>query len=191
MKKLIVALIAATAAMSAAQAQTPQTQPRYYIGLGIATADHSYNVGGLNVTNKDGYGGNAKMFAGYELDQNWAAEIGYIDYSNAHFTYNASGVTGRGTSDGRAYYLAAKYQHPITEQFAVYGKLGIENSQRNLSDVDGFNQGKGNTSGYGSVGVQFNLTPQVGLVAEYERYGKSKDFGAKADAWTIGARYSF
>jgi OOP family OmpA-OmpF porin len=191
MKKLIVALIAATAAVSAAQAQTTQTQPRYYVGLGVASADHSYNVSGLNVTSKDGFSGNAKIFAGYELDQNWAAEVGYTDYKNAHFTYNANGVTGRGTSDGRSYYLAAKYQYPLNEQIAVYGKLGIENSQRNLSEVGAFSQGKGNTSGYGSVGVQYNFNPQVGLIAEYERYGKSKDFGAKADAWTIGARYTF
>jgi len=39
--------------------------------------------------------------------------------------------------------------------------------------------------------VQYNLNQQVALTAEYERYGKSKAFGAKADAWTVGARYSF
>jgi hypothetical protein len=39
--------------------------------------------------------------------------------------------------------------------------------------------------------LQYNLNQQVALTAEYERYGKSKDFGAKADVWTVGARYSF
>jgi hypothetical protein len=39
--------------------------------------------------------------------------------------------------------------------------------------------------------LQYNLNQQVALTVEYERYGKSKDFGAKADVWTVGARYSF
>jgi OOP family OmpA-OmpF porin len=72
----------------------------------------------------------------------------------------------------------------------VYGKLGLQHSERklesavlNLKDTD--------TGAYGAVGVQYNLNQQVALTAEYERYGKSKDIGAKADAWTVGARYSF
>jgi hypothetical protein len=31
----------------------------------------------------------------------------------------------------------------------------------------------------------------VALALAYERYGKSKDAGVKADAITVGARYSF
>ncbi|HEX8784772.1 MAG TPA: porin family protein [Telluria sp.] len=192
MKKLIVALIAATAAMSAAQAQTTQTSPRTYVGVGIASADHNYSsVNGLNVTDNDGYSGNAKIFGGYELNQNWGAEIGYTDFRNSNFNYNVAGVNGRGASDGSSYYLAGKYQYPINDQVAVYGKLGVERSLRYVKDVGAFDQSYNDTGAYASVGVQYNFTPQVGVVAEYERYGKEKDFGAKPDAWTIGARYSF
>ena len=63
MKKLIVALIAGAAAMSAAQAQTIQTQPRGYVGLGVATADHEdSSVGGLTNFDSDGYKASAKIF---------------------------------------------------------------------------------------------------------------------------------
>lgn len=191
MKKLVVALIAATAAISAAHAQTTQTEPHVYLGLGLASADHDYSVNGMNVTNSDGYSGNVKVFGGYEIDPIWGVEIGYIDFRNAGFNYNAAGVNGHGTSDGNAYYLAAKAQYPINEQFAVYGKLGVERSRRNLKDVGFFNQGDSDTGVYGSVGVQYKLTPQVGLLAEYERYGRTKAFGARPDVWTIGARYNF
>ena len=191
MKKLIVALIAATAAMSAAQAQTTQTQPRSYIGLGLASVDHDYSVGGLKVGDKDGYNGNVKVFGGYEFNPMWAAEAGYTDFRDSHFNYSAAGVNGRGTSKGYGYYVAGKATAPINDQFAVYGKLGVERSQRSLRDVGAFNRSSSDTGVYASVGLQYTVTPQVALTAEYERYGKEKAFGAKPDVWTLGARYSF
>jgi OOP family OmpA-OmpF porin len=191
MKKLIVALIATTAAIGAAQAQTTQTQPRAYVGVGIATADHvNSSVGGLNNVDSDGYKPSAKIFGGYEFDQNWGVEAGYTDLRNSDFNYSANGVNGTGRTKGNSYYVAGKYNYPVNDQFAVYGKLGLQHSERklesavlNLKDTD--------TGAYGAVGVQYNLNQQVALTAEYERYGKSKAFGAKADAWTVGARYSF
>jgi hypothetical protein len=36
------------------------------------------------------------------------------------------------------------------------------------------------TGAYGALGVQYKLNQQVALTAEYERYGKEKDIGAKA-----------
>ena len=192
MKKLIVALLAAGAAMSTAQAQMVQPAPRFYLGLALATADHSYSVDNIKVTSHDGYSGNIKFFGGYEIDPMFGLEIGYTDYRNAGFDYFAPGVpSGHGTSDGNSYYLAAKAQYPINNQFLVYGKLGAERSRRNLKEVGFFNQGDSADGLYVSLGLQYNLSPQIGLLAEYERYGKSKDFGAKADSWTIGARYSF
>lgn len=192
MKKLIAVLLAGGAVLSTAQAQTVQPASRFYLGLGLATADHSYSVDNIKVTSHDGYSGNVKFFGGYEVDPIFAVEIGYTDYRNAGFDYFAPGVaSGHGTSDGNSYYLAAKAQYPINNQFLAYAKVGPERSRRNLKEVGFFNQGESETHVYVSLGVQYNVTPAIGLLAEYERYGKSKDFGAKADSWTIAARYSF
>ncbi len=181
MKKLIVALLATTAAISAAQAQTT-TQPRAYVGVGVASADHEDSRG----LDSDGWKASGKLFGGYEFDQTWAAEVGYTDFRKA----DVSSATNRGDTKGYGYYVAAKATKPINDQFSVYGKLGVQHSQRelrttlvNLKDDD--------TGAYGALGVQYNLNPQVALTAEYERYGKSKDFGAKPDVLTVGARYSF
>lgn len=182
MNKLIVALLASFAAISAAQAQTTDTQPRAYVGVGVATADHE-DFGGLD---SDGYKASGKVFGGYEFNQTWGAEVGYTDFRKS----NVSSATNGGDTKGYGYYVAAKASKPINDQFSVYGKLGIEHSQRelrtslvNLKDDD--------TGAYGAVGLQYNINQNVALTAEYERYGKSKDFGAKPDVWTIGARYSF
>ena len=190
MKKLIVALIAGAAAMSAAQAQT--TQPRAYVGVGVATADHAdSSAGGLANYNSDGYKASAKIFGGYEFDQNWGVEAGYTDIRNSDFSYsNADGTTGGGHTKGYGYYVAGKYNVPVNDQFSVYGKLGLQHSERKL-ESPALNLKDTDTGAYGAVGLQYNINQQVALTAEYERYGKSKAFGAKADAWTVGARYSF
>lgn len=191
MKKLIVALIAGTAAIGAAQAQTTQTQPRAYVGVGVATADHeNSSVGGLTNVDSDGYKASGKIFGGYEFDQNWGVEAGYTDFRNSNFNYSVNGTNGSGTTKGSSYYVAGKYNMPVNDQFSVYGKLGLEHSERKLQSAD-LNLKDTDTGAYGAVGLQYNLNQQVALTAEYERYGKSKTVGAKADVWTVGARYSF
>jgi opacity protein-like surface antigen len=174
MKKLIVALIAGAAAISAAQAQTiSDTQPHAYVGVGAVSAKNiqsdDYKLGG-------------KIYGGYQLNQTWAAEAGYTDFGD-HDAAN-------GTTKGNSYYVAAKATMPINEQFSAYGKVGVERSERkfnsaalNLKDTD--------TGAYGALGVQYKLNQQVALTAEYERYGKEKDIGAKSNVWSLGANYSF
>lgn len=191
MKKLIVALIAGAAAMSAAQAQTTQTQPRAYIGVGVATADHeSSSNGGLNNVDSDGYKASGKIFGGYEFNQTWGVEAGYTDYRNSDFNYTSNGVAGSGSTKGYGSYIAAKGTLPINEQWSAYGKLGVEHSERKLESAALYRKDT-DTGAYGAVGLQYNINQQVALTAEYERYGKTKEYGAKADAITIGARYSF
>jgi opacity protein-like surface antigen len=173
MKKLIVALIAGAAAVSAAQAQSLNDQPHAYVGVGVNTAKNiqsdDYKLGG-------------KIYGGYQFNRTWAAEAGYSDFGD-HDVANA-------TTKGNAYYVAAKATMPINEQFSAYGKLGVERSERkynspllNVKDTD--------TGAYGALGVEYKLNQQVSLTAEYERYGKEQDIGAKSNVWTVGAHYNF
>lgn len=190
MKKLVIALIASTAAIGAAQAQ--DTAPRAYVGVGVASADHRYDIGGATNVNNDGYKASGKIFAGYEFDRTWGVEAGYTDFrkSDARFTYNGGATSA--SSDGRSFYVAGKAMAPLNEQVSVYGKLGAAHNKSTLSTSNAaLNRDHSKTELYGGVGLQYNLSQQVALTAEYERYGKKKDFGAKADVFTVGARYSF
>jgi OOP family OmpA-OmpF porin len=174
MKKLIVALIAGAAAMTAAQAQNFTTdQPHAYVGVGVASAKNIQS---------DDYKAGGKLYGGYEFNRTWAAEAGYTDFGD----HDAAG----GTTKGHGTYIAAKATAPVNDQFAVYGKVGVQHSERkfdsaalNLKDTD--------TGAYGALGVQYKLNQKVALTAEYERYGKEKDIGAKANVWTVGAHYNF
>jgi OOP family OmpA-OmpF porin len=180
MKKLIFALIASVAAVGAAQAQTANTAPKSYIGLGAATAD----------TN-DGYKTSAKIFGGYEFDQHWGVEAGYTDFRKSNLNSFENGKIYSANSDGYGTYVAGKYTAPINDQFSAYGKLGVAYSKRDFDSASGLSFSQHDTGAYAGVGVEYKLNQNVSLNAEYERYGKDKDFGAKADVWTAGVKYSF
>ncbi|MES2297412.1 MAG: outer membrane beta-barrel protein [Pseudomonadota bacterium] len=183
MKKLIFALIAAATAMSAAHAQTG------YVGLGITSVDHNYNVAGATNGSADGYKASGKIFGGIDIDKMWGVEAGYTDFRSSSFNYTLGGSSAHVESDGHAFYLAGKATAALNDQFGVFGKLGIAQTKSTLSGS--LSRSDSDTSGYGAIGAQYNLSKQVALSLEYERYGKSRDFGAKPDAWTVAARYNF
>ena len=190
MKKLFVAVIASVAAMSAAQAQ--QTAPRAYVGAGIATADHDYKISGATNVDTSGYKPSGKLFGGYDFNQTWGVEAGYTDFRKSRVSYTRNGVNGGGETKGESIYVAAKATMPVNERVSLYAKLGAARNKSELVAVNAAqNMSHSKTEAYGALGAQYALNQDVSLIAEYERYGKSKDFGAKADVWTVGAKYAF
>jgi opacity protein-like surface antigen len=172
MKKLLLALIATSAVAGAAQAQT--TTPHAYVGIGAATADNK---------STDDYHTNAKIYGGYEFDQNWGVEAGYTNFDKQDIP--GGNVKGSGT------YVAGKYSMPLGERFTGYGKLGVSYNERKYSGMVGGQVNNYDTGLYGGVGVEYKLNQNLALNAEYERYGKDKAFGAKADVYTVGLKYGF
>lgn len=190
MKKLIFALIAGAAAMTAAQAQT--AAPRAYVGVGVATAETNFSVPGSSNLSDPGYKASGKIFGGYEFDQMWGAEVGYTDFRKNSANYNIGTTAGSITSEGHSWYLAGKATMPINDQFAGFAKLGITRNKLDISSTTpGLSSSDSNTGAYGALGLEYKLNQNVSLTAEYERYGKSRDQGAKPDVWTVAAKYSF
>ena len=188
MKKLIFALIAGITVAGAAQAQAP----RSYVGVGVASADHDLRIGGLGNPGSDGYKASAKIFGGVELTPMFGVEAGYTHLSDADHTFTIGNTAGRATTDGSRSYLAGKATMPVSDAFSVYGKLGAGYSKVNLkSSTPLISRDDSKTELYGAIGGQFNLNEKVALTLEYERYGKKKDYGVKADAITAGAKFSF
>lgn len=187
MKKMIIALVAGLTAMGAAQAQT-----RPYVGLGVASADHDFRIGGAANVNSDGYKPSAKIFAGVELNPMFGVEAGHTDIREADHVFTIGAASAAATTEGRRSYLAGKATMPLNDAFAVYGKLGAGYSKvkvRSATPLVG--RSDSGTELYGALGGQLNLSESTALTLEYERYGKRKDYGVKADAITVGARYSF
>ena len=203
MRKLVLALLAGAGAcaLSPAQAQMfskPVQPSRYYVGLAAASADTDLRVPGIAKNGDTDWETSWKVFAGIDYDPWVGVEIGYTDTRGDDINYRVNGtansVNGRGTSRGYGTYLAAKarYAIPAYQQAEVYAKLGLEYSHRTLGGSPVFARTSEESTGvYGALGAQWNLTPQWGIVAEYERYGRKKHIGATANVLTVGARFNF
>lgn len=190
MKKLIFALIAGTATMAAAQAQSIDSL-RPYVGAGVSTVKSDYNLPASNVNNS-GWKGSGKVFGGVELNETLGVEAGYTDFRKSRATYTRNGVNGTAEADGYGAYLAGKATMPLNQQTALYGKLGVAHTKREMTaNTPGIARKVSDNAVYAGVGVQHAINEQVSLVAEYERYGKKADFGPKPDVLTIGAKYNF
>jgi OOP family OmpA-OmpF porin len=175
MKKLIIATIATAAVVGTAQAQN--TPGRGYVGASAVTAKNS---------TVDAHKADGKLFGGYQFDERLGVEAGW---TNHHETDFARGNL-RGSTEGYGTYVAAKYTVPVNQQVSAYGKLGISHSERKLNTNVG-NFKDDDTGGYAGVGVEYRLNQNASLVAEYERYGKTKDYGARANVWSAGLKYDF
>jgi OOP family OmpA-OmpF porin len=191
MKKLILAMVASIAAVGAAQAQTDGAYapyaagftPHAYVGVGAATAKNQLT---------DDYRVSPKIFGGYEYTPNWGVEAGYTRFGEE----NGSALVPNNQVapykvKGNSTYVAGKYQIPLGERFSGYGKVGVEHSER-TNEITGYNRWTDRDTGlYGGVGVQYDLNRNLAVTAEYERYGKDKSTGAKADMYTVGLKYGF
>jgi opacity protein-like surface antigen len=189
MKKLIFALIASATALGAAQAQNA---PAPYVGVGIATADHNYRIGGATVTDQDDWKAGAKIFGGVDFNQNWGVEAGYTRFGDADARYSIGAVPGTLSTKAHSIYVAGKGSVPVNEQLSVFGKLGVAHNKNEVrATLASLNRDDSKDEVYAGLGAQYNINKQVALTAEYERYGKKKDIGVKADVFTVAAKYSF
>jgi len=187
MKKLIIAVAATVAAAGAAQAQTNLMDanaysPRPYVGVAVSGAKNQA---------ADEWKASPKVFAGYDITQNWGVEAGYTHHGSEDYNTTRNATPVRASVKGSDSYLAAKYTVPVNERVSAYGKLGASYSERknDLSGVGRINDR--DTGVYGGIGVQYAVNQNVSVVGEYERYGKDKATGSKADAVNVGLKYGF
>jgi hypothetical protein len=186
MKKIIFAVLAGTTAM-AAFAQTPSG----YVGLGVASSDHDLKIGGVTNADPDGWQANGKIFGGMHINDTWALEAGYTNVREADHSFNIGNTRYNGTTEGRRSYLAGKATLPMNDKFSVFGKLGYGYSKVKYNSNAGVSGQDSDYGVYAGVGGAYALNEKTALTLEYERYGKSKDIGAKADAITAGVAYKF
>ena len=114
-----------------------------------------------------------KIFAGYQVNRNFAIEGSYVDYGE--FTARATvppGVLVTGSADATAFGVAGLGILPVSDRFSLFGKVGLL-----MTDIGATVSGGGVTVSESDdetglqfgVGVLFNFTNNIGIRAEWER----------------------
>lgn len=168
MKKLLLGITLALA-VTAAGAQGSN----FYAGGAIGQAHakstcDSFTGPGISCDDKDT---SWKVLGGYQVTPNFAAEVAYIDFGKVE----ARGPGGTISAKAHALELVGLGILPIADKFSLYGKFGVYHG---TVDVDvNTTTLRGNASDTSTdttfgFGAGFDITRQVTVRAEWQRYNK-------------------
>ncbi|HWM42885.1 MAG TPA: outer membrane beta-barrel protein [Burkholderiales bacterium] len=189
-------LVAAALALSATQASAQGG----YIGgsIGQSDIDDEITSGLINGSQSvDGKDTAWKIFGGFMFNRHFGLEVGYVDLGEVSYsgTTDAFGPI-EPVTDGKVEVwglnISAIGALPVTEQFSVFGKLGLFFWDAEANDTTGglpFSaQDDGADLSFG-VGLSYNFTRNLGVRAEWEMFQKVSD--ADASLVSVGLLWRF
>lgn len=167
--KAAIAVLGIAAATLGLPAAAQSDNPGFYVGANVGQSKLKNGCAGCD--DKDTAW---RFLGGYQLNRNFAAELGYTHLGEFGGTkVNALELVGVGL-------------FPINNQFGIYGKLGGHHSE---AKDGGSESGNGLTYG---AGLQFDLSPNLGLRGEWQRYDKLAGISdLKSDVLSLGAIWRF
>ncbi len=124
-----------------------------------------------------------KLFGGYQVNKNFAAEAGYVSTGTAKINgleFKATGFT-----------LAGVGMAPLNNQLSLFGTVGLFSWSADVT-VPGL--GSGSISGsdiFFGAGALYNVSRNLGIRFEYDSYKLGGDADTTVTALTIGAQYRF
>jgi OOP family OmpA-OmpF porin len=184
-KTTLAALLGAAALglSSAAAAQSMQQERGWYLGGSLGQMEADGDCPGIFTCDRKDSAW--KLFGGYRINRNLAAEAFYGNWGEISVSSGAVRATGEISSWG----LAGLGILPIGERFALFGKLGYAQTEQEVSatgpGVTLSNSDDGGEAIFG-FGATWNFTRNLGLRAEWERLEKSE-----VDIMSIGLQYRF
>ena len=184
----------------------------WYIGADVgqsaakldhARIDNALIGSGFTVTSIDdddrdlGY----KLFAGYQFNRNFALEGGYFDLGEFSFTANTLPAgTYRGEIGVRGINLDAVGLWPLSERFSAFGRIGVTYaetkdafSSTGLFITTSTNPEERDMQYKFGAGLQYAMTPALGVRLEAERYRVNDAVGNRGDIdlFSLGVIYRF
>ena len=142
-----------------------------------------------------------KILGGHKFNRNFAVEGGYFNLGEFGYTATTT-PAGRltGTMKVQGFNLDAVGILPISEKFSALGRLGLTYieakdtfSSTGAIVVTNPNPEKSEANWKVGAGVQYDVTPKLGLRAEWERYAVNDAVGndGHVDLLSVGLVYTF
>ena len=169
-KKALIAVLGVSAAALALPAAA-QNMSAVYIGGGLGQSKFKGACDGVSGTGVtcDDKDTSFKIFGGYQLNRNFAAELGYTDLGKAKVT----DPFGSTELSATAWELSAVGMFPVMEALSIYGRLGGYWGEGKLSG-SGASGSKTTTNLTYGLGVQYDFMKNFGVRGEWQRYSKVK-----------------
>lgn len=184
-------LIASLLLISAAA----QAEGLYAEGGSLARRYDLTVPGATSSNSAKGHSLSGALRLGYELDERWAVEAGYVNHGTPGHGYRLGSQEGRQTSHGHSWLVAGRATLPLNERFALVGRLGLA---RNQSSLTGTGEAASRaTSGstttlYGGLGLETTLAPGWHLGLAWEHLGMSREKGGSViNGISTTLRYKF
>jgi OOP family OmpA-OmpF porin len=190
MMKSVVAGVGLSAALVALPAAAQMNMSAFYAGVGVGQSKAKDWCGGGGADTCDDKDTAWKVFGGYQLTPNFAAEIGYSKLGKFHASL--AGLTD--DAKVTAWELSALGAWPILPRFSVFGRLGLYRATvKETTNFAGDFEHDNNDWTFG-LGLQYDVTRNLGLRGEWQRYRKigggdvafGADVGQKSDLDVLG-----
>jgi OmpA-OmpF porin, OOP family len=155
-------------------------------------------AGGFKESQKDdGIAG--RLFAGFQINPNFAVEAGYTKFSDATDKVSGSGVDAKMTLEAQAIDVSAKGIIPLQNGFSIYGKLGgaylYEKADVKITafgETDKAHESENQFYPTFGLGVNYDINKNVSTDLSWTRIQKvgNKDLES-TDFFGLGLAYHF
>jgi OOP family OmpA-OmpF porin len=183
MKHSVIAILAAACAI-------PAMAGNGYAGAAVGRAEQTLNVQGVDMSENSS---SAKLFAGYQFNPVFGAELGFVHFGTATLSGGGMDVSSTPSS----LYAAATGTMRLSDELALYAKLGVARTHTRVSVLMDWSSGSVSADHTGAMfgaGVGYSLNRDVLLFGEYENFDKVLNEGGvclKLQHIVFGARFKF
>lgn len=181
MKKQIIAITTTLACLTATGLAQAADQG-FYVGGDIGRSSNNLKSPTMPALGTDKTATGWGAYGGYQFNKYFATELSVTRLGTTHI--------GSGDSSTTSYSLDAIGRLPVSDKFALYGRLGAAHTERSYADFDN-NHTLGSKVG---LGAEYAIDKNWGLRTELTRFNNMPTqggYGNASNVLSMGVNYRF